>query len=67
LQQSLPAPLASHVSSVALKPGELVVYAEAAPWSARLRYALAEMEQTLTARNGSALKVTVRVKPPRTD
>lgn len=63
LRQQLPAQLASHLNSVALKAGQLQVFTETAVWSSRLRYALAELEGAITERNGSALRLSVRVKP----
>src|SRR5579864_2355333 len=41
LRESLPAELAPHIVHVVPKEGELVVFADTSPWSARLRYALA--------------------------
>jgi predicted nucleic acid-binding Zn ribbon protein len=62
LRKKLPESLATHVNGVELKPGALFVYTDSANWSARVRYAMAELDTGITERNGSALKVSVRQK-----
>jgi hypothetical protein len=62
LRKTLPEALAGHVNGVELKPGQLLVHTDSANWSARVRYAMADLEDAVTARNGAALKVSVRQK-----
>lgn len=62
LRKMLPESLSLHVSRVESKDGTLRVYTDSANWSARVRYAMVELEAGVTARNGSPLKVSVRQK-----
>jgi hypothetical protein len=63
LAERLPEGLAEHVSAVACHPPELVVYAESSAWSARLRYALSELETAIRERDPALQKAVVRVRP----
>jgi len=63
LTERLPAPLALHVTGAHARRGELVIFTDSAPWSARLRYALAEMEQELKACDPPIARVSVKVLP----
>jgi hypothetical protein len=63
LAQRLPTELASRVSGVTERDACLVVFAESSAWSARLRYAVRELEpQILRATPGIDL-IKVRVLP----
>jgi hypothetical protein len=59
----LPAGLAEHIAGIGCHPPELVVYAGSSAWSARLRYALTELEDAIRQRNPALQKVVVRVRP----
>jgi len=59
----LPAELASHVCAVHEREGTLVVFAKSAAWSARLRYALAELEPALLAEDRRLTGIELRVLP----
>lgn len=63
LAERLTQGLADHVAGVARHPPELVVYAESSAWSARLRYALSELEAAIAERDPALQKVVVRVRP----
>jgi hypothetical protein len=61
----LPAELAPHVSGVSEKAGMVVVWAESAAWSARLRFAVAELAAELSAAHPRLGALAVRVRPRR--
>jgi hypothetical protein len=63
LRESLPADLAGHIVHVVPKEGELVVFADTSPWSARLRYALAAIAEPIRARDPAIVRTQVRVLP----
>jgi hypothetical protein len=42
---------------------QLVIYAQSAPWSARLRYALLELEPAIRAADPELTDIAVRVLP----
>ena len=63
LGQHLPAQLGARVSGVNERNGTLVVFAESAAWSTRLRYALLELEGALRAAHPSVESIEVRVLP----
>jgi len=63
LQAHLPAPLCARVSGVALRGGRLVVFAESAAWSARLRFALVELEPDIRTAAPQLDSIAVRVRP----
>jgi hypothetical protein len=63
LDSRLPEGLAEHIAGVGCHPPELVVYAGSSAWSARLRYALAELEGAIRERNPALQKIVVRVRP----
>jgi len=63
LSERLPAETATRISGVVEREGTLVIFAESAAWSARLRFAVQEIEpQILAAANGLEA-VEVRVRP----
>ena len=45
------------------REGTLVIFAESAAWSARLRFALAELETQIRAENAAIHSVAVKVLP----
>lgn len=55
--------LLARIAGIAARPPRLTIYAESAAWSARLRYALAEIEPVLRARDPAITRVEVRVRP----
>ena len=55
--------LRPHVAAVIAKPGELVVFTDAAAWAARLKIALAESPPDLAPDVPVGSRVTVRVMP----
>lgn len=63
LQDHLPDKLGTHVTGAVEQPEKLVVFAESAAWSGRIRFALAELEAELEAARGPGGKVEVRVLP----
>jgi hypothetical protein len=63
LSQRLPAEVRPRISGVVEREGVLVIFAESAAWSARLRYAVQELDAEFrTAAEGIA-SVVVRVRP----
>lgn len=65
LGKHLPAALLEHVSGVADQDGKLVVFTESAAWSARARYALAELEPLIKKEWPALRQVVVKVMPRR--
>jgi hypothetical protein len=63
LMEVLPAELGARVSGVIERAGTLVVFAESAAWSTRLRYALLELEGPLRAAHPQVESIEVRVLP----
>jgi len=63
LDAHLPATLARHVTGAVAKRGALVIFTDSAAWSARIRYALAELGAELAAAEPSISSVNVRVMP----
>jgi hypothetical protein len=63
LAAHLPAELYKHVSGVAERDGTLVIFVASAAFSARLRYALPELEGQLRAAAPELTTVKVRVLP----
>ena len=59
----LPADLRAHVRGVVERDGNLVIFAESAAWSARLRFALADLEPAIRAENAEIRSVAVKVMP----
>jgi hypothetical protein len=59
----LPAELLPRVSGVNERDGALVVFAESAVWSARLRYALLEIEHRVRSAHPEVESIEVRVLP----
>jgi len=63
LSQRLPAEIHTRISGVTEQHGILVVFAESAAWSARLRYAVLELEADLRAAGPELTSIEVRVLP----
>ena len=59
----LPAGIGVRVSGVVEREGTLVIFAESAAWSARLRYTVQELEREILAASGGLERVVVRVRP----
>jgi|GEM_PF-3623030 len=63
LLTQLPEVLHEHVTAAIAKPGELVVFVDAAVWAARLKLALAETPPQLAPEVPADARLTVRVMP----
>jgi Dna[CI] antecedent, DciA len=63
LAANLPAETAAKISGVADREGTLVIFAESAAWSARLRFALRELERDIRRADPAVSSVIVRVLP----
>jgi hypothetical protein len=63
LSQHLPAEIHARVSGVSEQRGILVVFAESPAWSARLRYAVLELEPAIRAADPGLTSIDVRVLP----
>ena len=65
LSAHLPAEIHSRISGVSARDGTLVVFAETAAWSARLRFAVVELEPAIRAADPQLTDIRVRVLPRR--
>ena len=65
LGSKLPAALAARITGAVENAENLVVFAESAAWSARLRYALAELDAEIRRANPAIRSISVRVMPKR--
>ena len=63
LSTHLPPELHPRISGVTERDGTLVIFAETAAWSARLRYALLELEGEIRAADPALTDIEVRVLP----
>ena len=63
LSQHLPAEISPRISGVTERDGALVIFAENAAWSARLRYAVLELEPDIRAASPELTDIIVRVLP----
>jgi hypothetical protein len=63
LEGRLPDELVAHLGGVVERDDLLVVFTESAVWSARVRYALAEIEPAIRAIRPQIRQVVVRVMP----
>jgi hypothetical protein len=63
LQERLGAPLHTRISGISEQQGKLTIFAESAAWSARLRFAVAELEAQILAAAEKVTSVSVRVLP----
>jgi len=63
LEKHLPADLMRRLSGVVERDQTLVIFAESAAWSARLRYAIQELEPEIRDCEPAIAHVAVRVLP----
>jgi hypothetical protein len=63
LAQHVPAGLTTRLSGVVERDDTLVIYAESAAWSARLRYVIQELEAQIKQAGPTIQHVSVRVMP----
>ena len=63
LKNKLPENIEAHVTGVVEREGTLTVFAESAAWSARLRFAIVELEAQIRERNAQIGKLIVKVMP----
>jgi hypothetical protein len=63
LRGHIPAEIHARISGVAERERTLVIFAESAAWSARLRYAVLELEREIRAANPELSAIKVRVRP----
>ena len=63
LQDQLGAELHGRISGIAEQEGKLTIFAESAAWSARLRFAVAELDGQIREAGGNISSVSVRVLP----
>jgi hypothetical protein len=55
--------LRTRISGIVERDGKLVIFAESAAWSARLRYAILELERDIRAAEPALIDIDVRVLP----
>jgi hypothetical protein len=63
LQDQLGAQLHGRISGISEQEGKLTIFAESAAWSARLRFAVAELDGQIREAGGNISSVSVRVLP----
>jgi hypothetical protein len=63
LAQHLPSELTPKLSGVVERDNTLVIFAESAAWSARLRYVMQELEPEIKQAQPTIQQVSVRVMP----
>ena len=63
LEPRLPETLRSHITGVIERAGDLVIFTDSSSWSARLRYALADLDGELRGERPSIMRIVVRVLP----
>jgi hypothetical protein len=63
LSERLPAELRPRICGVSERNGTLVIFGESAAWSARLRYAVVELEPAMRAADPQLANIEVRVLP----
>jgi hypothetical protein len=63
LSQHLPSELTPKLSGVVERDNTLVIFAESAAWSARLRYVIQELEPQIKQAQPTIQLVSVRVRP----
>ena len=59
----LPPDIRAKISGIVQRDRQLVIFAESAPWSARLRYAVLEREAAIRAADPELTDIAVRVLP----
>ena len=65
LSGHIPAPLTERIRSIVEREGTLTVFTDSSAWSARLRYAILELEREMRAADPTLTLVRVRVLPQR--
>ncbi|HWZ61579.1 MAG TPA: hypothetical protein VNX02_01045 [Steroidobacteraceae bacterium] len=63
LSAHLPAQIRPRLSGVIERDGTLVIFAESAAWSARMRYSVLELEAEIRAAAVGLTAIEVRVRP----
>ncbi|MGN6452056.1 MAG: hypothetical protein ACTHL7_03155 [Steroidobacteraceae bacterium] len=63
MSERLTAEICAKVSGVSAHGETLVIFAETAAWSARLRYAVLELEREMRTADPTLLTIKVRVLP----
>jgi hypothetical protein len=63
LDAHLPTEMAEKLTGVVEREGALVIFAESSAWSARLRYAVQEIEAQIRASGPGITEISVRVLP----
>jgi hypothetical protein len=63
LAARLPAATVPHLTGVVERENTLVIFTESAAWSARTRYAVAEIEAQIRQARPSIARISVRVMP----
>jgi hypothetical protein len=63
LETHLPAEITGKLTGVVERDGALVIFAESPAWSARLRFAVLEIEAQILAAKPGITEVSVRVLP----
>jgi hypothetical protein len=63
LAQNLPSELTQRLSGVVERDDTLVIFAESAAWSARLRYVMQELQPQIKQARPTIQQVSVRVMP----
>lgn len=63
LSGHIPQEIRARISGVVERDGTLVIFAESAAWSARLRYAILELEREIRAADPGLTDIDVRVLP----
>jgi hypothetical protein len=63
LSKRLPAEIRARISGVVERDDTLVIFAESAAWSARLRFSVQELEREIRTAAAGVTTVVVRVKP----
>jgi len=65
LKNRLPEGLEAHITGVVERDANLTVFAESAAWSARLRFAIAELDTEIRSQSAAIENVQVKVLPRR--
>ena len=63
LSERLPPEIYPRISGISEQDGRVVIFAETAAWSARVRYAVLELEHEMRAADAALTEVSVRVLP----
>ncbi len=63
LEAHLPPGMAPWITAITQRDGNLVVFAASSAWSARLRYALQELDGQIREAQPDIKEITVRVMP----